>query len=355
MPNVPGLEALQKYRTDIEAGLQQFFTSAPALLGIEQSAHGEQALSRLENYCLRPAKRLRGSLAALAYDDAAGTNKSPIAIQAAVILELMQGYLLIVDDAMDRSALRRGEATIHELYKSDGMNAHDADMIAINTGLLAQHLASLQLATVHVPSEVLVRAMQVMQRNIAVTGFGQLEDIAATLSVGVTEADIIRKYVQKSSFYTFVNPLQLGFTLAGVEDATVFAACEKFGVAAGIAFQLHDDYLGIFGAAADLGKSTLDDLREGKSTLLMHYALAQAEPTDVETLRRSLGDAKATDDDLHAVQAILRSCGAEEYCRSQALKYAQVAQSVLATEAIGSVELQAVLQAVVEYSVTRDK
>ncbi len=352
---VTGLETLQAYRAGIETSLRQFFVDAPNLLGVEQSKHGQLALVRLEGYCLRPAKRLRGSLAALTYDTVTGKSHEPVGVELGVILELMQAYLLIVDDVMDRSRLRRGEPTVHELYKADGVSAHEADMIAINTGLLAQHLASLHLAKLPVPLESLVQAMQVMQRNIALTGFGQLDDISSPDSDGVTEADIIHKYIQKSSYYTFVNPLQLGFTMAGLGDEATLKSCEDFGVAAGIAFQLHDDYLGMFGAAGDMGKSTLDDLQEGKYTLLIHYALENCTAAEAETLQQLIGNAQATDVDLQTVQGIVRSSGADEYCRAKTLEYAEMAKSVLNSQKIGTPAFRQQLADIVDYSVSREK
>jgi geranylgeranyl diphosphate synthase type I len=193
-----------------------------------------------------------------------------------------------------------------------------------------------------------------MQRNIALTGLGQLDDIATPLS-DVNEEDIVRKYVQKSSYYTFVNPLQLGFTLAGNTDKATLEACETFGIAAGVAFQLHDDYLGMFGVGDETGKSNLDDLREGKYTLLMHHALEHASPEAVHQLRSLLGNPQASEADLKTVQELLRASGSEAYCQAEALRYADEAKHSLEHSDIGTPELRTVLRTVVEYSISREK
>ena len=355
MSDVIGLEALQLYRRAIDAEVHRFFQDAPRRLGVELSRHGQQAFERLEAYCLRPGKRLRGSLAALTYDVAAGTEQAKQAIRLGVVLELMQAYLLIIDDVMDRSELRRGQPAMQMLYRHEAGDAQQADMIAINVGMLAQHLASQLLADIDTESENLGPAMHWLQRNLTVTGLGQLEDISVQFTPEVVEADIIRKYVQKSSYYTFVNPLQVGFALAGVSDESTLKACETFGVAAGVAFQLHDDYLGMFGTEANLGKSTLDDMREGKFTLLVQYALEHAQPADVPRLKTILGNQQAAAEELAVVQGILIECGARDYCARLAANYAETAKQQLAAATFGTPAYRQLLSELVEYTISRER
>lgn len=354
MPVATGLELLSTYRSDIDAAMQQFFAEVPELLGTELSNFGEQALGRLESYCLRPGKRIRGSLAALSYDTVTGLEHAPEGIRLGVVLELMQGYLLVIDDVMDRSLLRRGEPTMQELYRGDaGVGGHEANMIAINVGLLAQHLSSLMLSNMAVPAESRVQALGLLQRNIAITGLGQLDDISTHTKSRVTEADIIRKYTEKTSYYTFVNPLQLGFALAGKGDAATLEACQSFGVAAGVAFQIHDDYLGMFGESGDSGKSNLDDLREGKRTLLVQYALEHATEEEVTELSIVLGKDDASEFDLGTAQAVLRSCGAVDYAGEQARGYAEAAKQTLDIHRIGTPEFRQLLTELMDYSISR--
>lgn len=349
-----GLESLSTYRSDIDAATAQFFAAAPTMLGTELSKFGEQALERLQEYCLRPGKRIRGSLAALAYDAATGSEHGHEGIRLGVVLELMQGYLLIIDDVMDRSALRRGQPTMHELYRADeGVPKHEADMIAINVGLLAQHLGNLLLSNLDVPTEARLQAVSLLQRNIALTGLGQLDDVSTLTSSHVTEADIIRKYREKTSYYTFVNPLQLGFALAEKGDTATLEACEVFGIAAGIAFQIHDDYLGMFAESDDSGKSNLDDLREGKRTLLVQYAFDHADTEDVERLKTVLGKIDASGSDLGIAQAVLQGCGAVDYCGEQAGKYANIAKAALNAHHIGTPDFRQLLSELMDYSITR--
>jgi geranylgeranyl diphosphate synthase type I len=351
------LDSLRAYRPLIDAEMSRFMASAPQLFGVELSDHSREALEHLVEYSTRAGKRIRGSLAALTYDTAAGTFHAEQAIQLGVVLELMQNYLLIVDDVMDKSVLRRGQATVHELYReltADFGGEHEANMLAVNIGILAQHLANLLLSTIDVPKERLDQAFRVMHTNIAATGFGQLDDLYQQPGRDVSAEDIARKYRLKSSYYTFINPLQLGLVMAGVVDEDNMQACVDFGEPAGIAFQLHDDYLGIFGEHSKTGKPALDDIREGKYTLLMHYALEHAHPHDKARLKIILGKIDADEADLNHVQDILESSGAKAYSQAQAKAQVDKSKEALNNDEFGDEQFRETLAALVDFSVSRE-
>jgi len=348
------LKQLEPYKSAIEAELAAFLGRAPELFDIEVSEQGRQAFEHLREYCLRPGKRIRGILAALAYDTAAGTNKAVPGLQLAVVLELLQSYLLIIDDVMDRSTLRRGQPTVHELYADEVADRHTANMLAITVGYLAQHLANLQLAEIDVPAEQRQRAVAIIHRNIGITGLGQLDDLYQSIGREVSEASVIAKYRQKSSYYTFVNPLQSGFALAGQDAEPIMAAIAAFGIPAGIAFQLHDDFLGIWGDAAKHGKSNLDDIQEGKYTMLVQYALTHASPSDKDRLSHILGNEAASEADLQVVQQIFIDSGANDYCQQQIASQVAAADAALQKQAFGDEELSATLHDLLEYAVMRE-
>jgi len=352
------LELLAAYRRKIDVALQQCFDEALALLSVDLSNHSQQALKYMREYSLRPAKRIRGALGAVTYDTATHEEFSSVGLQLAVVLELMQSYLLIVDDVMDKSGTRRGRPTLHKLYEADAKGfgeLHEAEMLAVNAGLLTQHLANIVLARIAVPPQVLQQAFLVLHKNIAATGFGQLDDMYQRAGRPLEEADVIRKYRLKSSYYTFINPLQLGFTLAAKATPELMQACQDFGEAAGIAFQLHDDYLGVFGDPALLGKPTLDDIREGKVTLLSHYALTHAKTADQTTLLGILGNETADVADLKRVRQIFTDCGATAYNQDRALSYAKSAKKQLAAKPFKDSAFQDLLAALVDYSIERQQ
>ncbi len=312
----------------LEARIGQLFDEAHEQLG-ELSDVQTWAMAAVREYCLRPAgKRLRGRLAAtIALQHGASEND---ALRLGAIMELMQGYLLIVDDVMDKSRQRRGLPTIHILYdrqfpSNDG--GFTADMCAVTLGMVVQHIAAHNLSCFENPSDIagLTRALH---QPLVLTGLGQLEDMHATLNKsGHSELAIIRKYEQKSGYYTFAMPVRCGLSLAGVMQTQSERFANEFGRFAGVAYQLHDDDSGIYGQA-EIGKDNLDDIREGKYTLLVHYALQKASEADKKYLRKILGEQDATTDDLQKIRDIFEKSGARKQTNAQLISAAEAAIGV---------------------------
>ncbi|HWT55997.1 MAG TPA: polyprenyl synthetase family protein [Candidatus Microsaccharimonas sp.] len=344
------LDELWAYRQPIEAALAVYLEQVPALLGGELSADARDAFQRLQEYSLRPAKRVRGALGACIYDVSAGTQHAEQAIQLGVVLELVHSYLLIIDDVMDESSLRRGLPTIHEVYLRDGVTRHEAEMLAVNVGLLAQHLAGLLLSRIDVPAENLRAATSWLHRNVAITGVGQLDDLRQRPATGaVGDSTVLRKYLQKTSYYTFVNPLQLGLVLGGKADTEQLQAAERFGEPAGIAFQIRDDYLSLWGA--DTAK--LDDIREGKYTLFVDDALKHASSPEQQKLRAILGNPAASEADMRNVRGIFEATGAQKRVMAVMQSQATKADNALKTWPAIDKKLSEILHELVDYATTR--
>lgn len=344
------------YREPINHALELFFQGAAGRLDVELSTHSQLALKRLQGYTLGAGKRIRGLLAAAGYDAVSGTELGTPGIQLGVALELIQSYLLIVDDVMDRSDLRRGEPTLHEVYAQDASTSrHEADMLAVNVGLLAQHFANLAVLDIAADPVVIRTVLQVLHHNTMVTGFGQLDDLYHKPGRKLQEADVLRQYTHKSSYYTFVSPLQLGQVLAGKNDDASQKACINFGVPAGIAFQLHDDILGIFGDTENSGKSNLDDIREGKYTLLMHYALEHADDAQRAILKDALGNSEVDAQALENIRKILMDCGAKIHVQEQIQNHVQQALDDLRRQPIISTSFSEQLRELLHYATTRQQ
>ena len=348
--------SLQSYRDSINVALEKFFSDLPALLDLDLSQQSLDALEKIREYTLRPGKRIRGLLASFAYDYATKQQYGTAGIQAAVALELVQSYLLIVDDVMDRSDVRRGLPTVHQLYLAEQAEGekdlHLANMLAVNTGLVAQHLVNIVLADIHEDPACVQQAVYTLHRNIAATGFGQIDDAFQQVGKPFTEADILRKYQMKSSYYTFVNPLQIGLLLGGVIDKNVLTEIEDFGLAAGIAFQLKDDLLGVFGESETTGKPNTDDIEEGKYTLLIQYAIEHAKTDEVTYLKKTLGTPEVSSE---RVQAILKTSGAKQYVEDTIMLYADKAHQAMTKNNFWDAAAKDMLIGIVEYSINRKR
>lgn len=141
---------------------------------------------------------------------------------------------------------------------------------------------------------------------------GQLLDIEteAGLDESVEAAMRVNRY--KTAAYTVERPLQLGAVLAGAPESLV-DAYRSFGTDIGLAFQLRDDLLGVFGDPAVTGKPSGDDIREGKRTVLMAVGLQLADrdrPEAGSLLRSSLGVVDLTEDTIESIRTVLIELGA---------------------------------------------
>ena len=142
---------------------------------------------------------------------------------------------------------------------------------------------------------------------------GQLLDVSleASGSERLEDAERVNRF--KTAAYTIERPLHIGAALADAPQPVV-DAYRKFGADIGVAFQLRDDVLGVFGDPAVTGKPAGDDLREGKRTVLVASALALADahnPTAAEALRRGIGTVK-TPEEIAALTDIISATGARQ-------------------------------------------
>lgn len=337
----------------IEKVLHDFAEEAQLEADDEQAAW---ALSTIRDYALRPGKRLRGALAACLYYAKTGETYAEAGLSLAAVIELMHDYLLILDDVMDRSATRRGLPTVHEQYKRQlshsGADEFEADMIAVNVGLLVQHIASWALSRMDVNTKIV---QQIMHRNIGITGFGQMADVAGTVTRPTTSEQIIKKYYKKSSVYTFVNPLLCALALAGDTDETAQQQVEAFGLPAGLAFQLRDDWLGIFGSPEESGKSNLDDIHEGKNTFLVQETLKRCTENQKKTLLEIIGNEQAAADDLNVVKDSMMQTGAVEAAQALMEQAGREACAAAQASNLWTNDFAQLLQQVVQYSMERIK
>ncbi|NBM17662.1 polyprenyl synthetase family protein [Streptomyces sp. GC420] len=144
---------------------------------------------------------------------------------------------------------------------------------------------------------------------------GQYLDLHAQAGADESLTTAVRVACLKTALYTVERPLALGAALAGADDRTVRALCSA-GRCAGIAFQLRDDLLGVFGDPEQTGKPAGDDLREGKPTYLVAVARARARETGdqdaLDTLAAGLGDPGLTPEGLARLRSVLLRTGARD-------------------------------------------
>lgn len=325
---------LSAYKRDIDADIDAYSSQ---LLTTTNEQFGEYSFEAISAYCsvlARGGKRIRGALTMHAYYAFGGTDEA-VAIRAARAIEMLQAYILIMDDIMDRSNTRRGGPTAHVMLKDYHENNHFMDnslhfgeSIAMNAALFGCHAAMLEVGELPVSAETKIIAINIMNRMLMVTAHGQIHDVFNEVVAETSDEDVERVLVWKTAYYTFVNPLQFGAALVGVKDER-FETITEYSLCAGRAFQIADDILGTFGDEFDSGKSPLDDIKEGKRTLLVVKALNIAPKSDAYFLRKCLGSQDLNIADFHRCQEIIRETGALKIVRAEAEKSAAEALVVL--------------------------
>ncbi|MFA9431631.1 polyprenyl synthetase family protein [Egicoccus sp. AB-alg2] len=261
-------------------------------------------------------KRIRPVLLLLGY--AAGGGMPPGSVMGpALALEFLHTCALAHDDVIDRADTRRGEPTVHRsfarLHAGAGWQG-DAEAygeaVAILLGDLAFVLADEVFLTADVPAERLLAGLAGFTRLREEVMAGQYLDLWAATS-RTTDRDLTERIAaMKSGWYSVARPLQVGATLAGADPALIDGLV-RFGDPLGRAFQVRDDLLGVFGVAAETGKSTLGDLVEGKRTLLVAEAAARLAPDAWSRLDAALGDPSLDEQTGDHARRLLRDSGAE--------------------------------------------
>jgi len=346
-------EGLEEYNQAIQAKAGTLLDEFVGLLP-EHSEIAQWALDQVKEYTLRPSKRIRGSLAASAYDQAKNGQLLEAGLQLGAAIEIVQNYLLIIDDVIDRSATRRGKPTIHRLYQeATKSDEREADMAGILIGSLPGQIVNYVISQIDEQPEAKLAVIRMLALDLTITDLAQIDDIRHQFGREISEEELLRKYEQKSSYYSFVNPLACGLTLAGCDEVAARQDAERFGLPAGIAFQLRDDYLGVFGDSNQTGKPNLDDMREGKYTYMVHLAMKRISDTQRETLEHILGNERAGQAELESLQAILSETGASDEAMARAERYVETARQAAEEASSWSSPFGKLLAGLVEFSVRR--
>jgi geranylgeranyl pyrophosphate synthase len=159
------------------------------------------------------------------------------------------------------------------------------------------------------------------------TAIGEIIDVEIPFSKSeITEKDATIISLYKTARYTFTGPLQIGAVLAGASENDL-ANLKQFGDNLGVAFQIQDDILGIFGSVDETGKSNISDIQEGKVTLLAAYAYKTGTPEQQKQLKKLYGKADLNPGEVEQVKQILQESGALDRSYKSALEYTKSAIS----------------------------
>lgn len=281
---------------------------------------------------LQGGKRLRASFCEAAWEATADLARSDKAladevagiVSIAAALEMFHAAALVHDDLLDQSDTRRGAPAIHKRFESFHASKGFAGpasrfgmagsvlvgdlMLSWSSELFGQGM--LHAASTDIESNCRTEFGRMRFEVMAGQYLDVLEENAAPLrknSEIVSRANLVMLY--KTAKYSLEAPVLIGASFGGADDA-LRKQLSDFAIPLGMAFQLRDDVLGVFGDPAATGKPAGDDLREGKRTVLVGQTLEALPRSVAGVFMNLLGDRELEAEQIEFMQQSIEESGA---------------------------------------------
>jgi len=280
------------------------------------------ALKQTKKIALAGGKRIRGALVQCAYAGVGGKEQKKI-LKVACAIEFLHLFFLIHDDVIDRGDSRHQEETVNKFFSKRAKQdaEHFGNSVAIIVGDMLFAKANEIILQAGFGERETIAALIQLQKVVQATVVGQGQDISIQGNEKAIENEVLRMYENKTAQYTFQGPLQLGAILAGNKDKKTFGILSDYAIALGIAFQLQDDILGVFGEEKKIGKSVISDIQEGKQSLMVVYAKNKVNSVERKFLKEILGKKSITQQELKRFKDILIETKAKKRTCELAEKY----------------------------------
>lgn len=307
-----------------------------------QSIHPsyERLYAEIERVVFAGGKRLRPHLVFVGY----GSYDDSIA-KVAAAHELLHVALLVHDDIIDRDITRHGQATIHHQYESVHYAPHLSDEtdrrhFSTSAALLAGDLlissAYELIRQAKLNEDGYQKATQFLSTGIFEVAGGELLDTEAPFVPEGYPPILVYRY--KTTGYSFISPLLTGAALSDANTLEDVEFLREYATKLGIAYQIKDDYLGVFGETETTGKSTFGDLREGKQTALIEKFRERASPAQQELFENVFGNAESSDESLSLLKRAIEDSGA--LAETTRLEHDYIDGALKAAEQIQNPELR---------------
>lgn len=312
---------LSKLKGEIDAEIGSFFDGKIETLKREKKSEEiVRMVELLKKFVMRGGKRIRPILFCIGYYMAGGKKKE--IVRASTSVELMHTYLLIHDDIIDRDGFRHGDLSLHKRYKQEYSNIARKEecnrfgvSLAIIAGDLVSGYAYEQIASKSYSGDAKDRVIKKMIDINQNTIVGEGMDVILAEKKIFTYEEIIEMQKYKTAKYTIEGPLHLGAILAGKNDEFLRSISE-FSIPLGVAYQIQDDIMGMFGSKERIGKPVGSDVKEGKKTLLILKADEKADANQKKALFSILGKRDVTSEEVEKVKSIIRDTGSLEYSKN---------------------------------------
>lgn len=334
----------------------------------EKDVVAEEMVGVLKEFTLRGGKRVGPLMVILGYLLASSMSKKKDdkgnIVRAACSVETHHLYLLNLDDMADRDILRHGGKTLEEYYRSEifhkwpDKNHHGQTFSSIAGALLNSFTFEL-ITTSGFDSDKILRSISVINDMLfsdTVVGW-QIQYFQNNESVRTaSEAQFMKGLEYVTSRYKFVGTMLIGLMLALDPEDEHFHQLKhiysNYGKHVGIAFQIQDDILGVFGDSKETGKAVGNDVREGKKTLLIQYAYHHGNAAQKKIIESALNK-PLSQSELDEVQQVMKDAGSLAY--SQKLAETHVAEAVASLQDLPATQEVQILIELAEYMIRRAK
>lgn len=289
----------------------------------------------IKDFVLRKGKRIRPLLLILSYQ---GYSKKKGRISqniyhASTCIELLHNFMLIHDDIIDCSDLRRSKPTMHRMLQRAAKSSNP-EKLGLDLGIIAGDIVYAMaidafLSFNETPARM-KKALRYFVQTAAFTAMGEFVDtLNGVLPVNkVSEKDVFLNYSLKTARYTFDCPLVIGSVLAGATDKETKLLSE-LGLLIGQAFQIQDDIIGVFDTEKNIGKSVLSDIEESKKTILVCHAYEALKGKARKDFLKYFSRKKITYKDLRAIRKIFIKTGSLNYAFNHVKKRLERSNTII--------------------------
>ncbi|OGG14874.1 hypothetical protein A2773_01235 [Candidatus Gottesmanbacteria bacterium RIFCSPHIGHO2_01_FULL_39_10] len=267
----------------------------------------QEAVERIERLTLSGGKRIRPALLYHSFISYGGKSFEDVK-NYCLALELLHSWALIHDDIMDRSHFRRGQSTVNAYYEEKYEDPDLANSLSILAGDLALSFADELFYSQTIKNEKITLIYSQLKKEVI---YGQIMDVTKAKS----EEEVLKMIEYKTAGYSIEKPLLLGALLGGA-DSFQLKALSEIGLKTGLAFQIQDDILGVFGDEETLGKPVDSDMKEGKMTLLVIKTLSLLNSHDKKIFLSLWGNPKSGKKELGMIKKMITDSKGLSSCLS---------------------------------------
>lgn len=327
---VEEIATIETIKSHVDNMLVQF-CDEQIKLASQQSKQYALLWQTIKTVVLSGGKRLRPYLVYMGHQMFDGDSDI---LQIAAAHELLHISMLMHDDIIDRDYERHGILNVtgqymklYETKVSENDLTHYANSAALLAGDLLISSAYNLIASSSLEPAVMTKTLAILHDSIFTVVGGELHDVEASFITSTVGPLEIAHF--KTAIYSCVNPLLTGAVIAGANSRDQ-SLLREFGTNLGIAFQLTDDLLGVFGSSTKTGKSTTSDLAEGKLTYMVEQTLAKASSTQLSEFNTLFGKHDLTEDEAEKLRGIIISSGARDSVYTCVSSYVEKAEDSLA-------------------------